>query len=132
MTTTEPNPHVPVPGEAVGELPAREAHAQVRARTREAEPAGTMRLAWIQRAAPGLVSGSALPHAQPPSLAAIWAKHVASAQYFEAGLLRWPRYCWGAFGWTVAAVLYLVAWVVQSIPLLILTAGCIVAGIWLL
>jgi hypothetical protein len=126
------NPHVPVPGEAVGDLPAREPHAQGRARAREAEPVSAAGVAWAQRAASGAFSGSSLWTAQPPSLDQLWHKHVVSARYFEAGLIRGPRYIWGVVHIAVAAPLYLLVWVTHSIPLLVLTAAVIAVGFWLL
>jgi hypothetical protein len=132
VTTTEPNPHVPVPGETVTDLPAREPHAQARARAREAAAPVSAGVAWAQRAAAGAFSGSSLWNAQPPSLAMYWAKHTASARYFEAGLLRWPRYAWGAVHVVVLVPIYTLGWVTHSIPLLILVTAVVAVAIWLL
>ena len=55
------------------------------------------RLAGVQAA----MSGASLLDAPPPSLAAVWAKHQASAEWYSAGVLRWPRYAYAVFHlWT--------------------------------
>ena len=132
MSAAAPNPHIPVPGETVADLPAREPHAQGRARAREAEPMTGLGIPWAQRAAAGAFSGSSLWHAQPPSLATYWAKHTASARYFEAGLLRWPRYAWGGLHIVILIPIYTLGWVTHSIPLLVLVTAVIAVGFWLL
>lgn len=101
------------------------------ARTREAEPLSPMAVAWIQHTAPGLVSGSSLWHAQPPSMASYWSQHCASARYFEAGLLRWPRYAWGAVHIVILMPIYLLGWVTHSIPLFALVVAVTALGLWL-
>ena len=122
----------------MAELPAREPHAQGRARAREAEPetaGGTLSAAgyaWVARTLPAMISGSSLWTSQPPSLATYWAGHAASARYYEAGLFRWPRYAWGVVHIVILVPIYLLGWVTHSFPLLFLTAAAVAVGFWLL
>jgi hypothetical protein len=95
-----------------------EPQAQVRTRTREAGS----RVAWMQRAASKVLTGSVLLTRQPPSVAAVWARHLASARHHNAGLLRGPRYLWGAVHTPFAAAVYLLSWLASSLPLLLVTA----------
>jgi hypothetical protein len=132
MSPAAPNPHIPVPGEAVADLPAREPHAQARVRAREAGPMTGPGIAWAQRAAAGAFTGSSLHHAVPMTLAQWWAMHTASARYFEAGLFRWPRYAYGAVHYVLAAVLLGVIWMTGSLPRLVLLAAVIAVGVWLI
>jgi hypothetical protein len=37
-----------------------------------------------------------LVHAQPPTFAQAWDRHLECARHYDALLLRWPRYWWGA------------------------------------
>lgn len=108
---------------------AQYAHARVETSAPAAE---TARIAVATAAVNGVFTGSSLWHAQPPSLAQIWDRHVVSARYFQAALLRWPRYGWGAVHIVVTIPAYLLVWCTRSIPLLVLTV--IVAGVivWLI
>ena len=36
-----------------------------------------------------------LIHAQPPTFAQAWDRHLECARHYEALALRWPRYWWG-------------------------------------
>lgn len=119
------------------ELPPRPSNAQARARAREEDPPagdGTTQFRWAQAMAPamfsGALSGSSLWHADPRALNLIWEQHVRSARYFQAGLLRWPRYAWGALHMVVTAALYLLIWVTDSLPKALTAAAVIWAGFW--
>jgi hypothetical protein len=80
-----------------------------------------------------VLEGASLLDAQPPSLAAVWAKQAASASYYSAGLLRVPRYVWGvAVVMPVAMVAYVVPWTLDSPPKAAMTALVTVALLWLL
>jgi len=95
-----------------------EPEAQARTRTREAGS----RFTWMQRAASRVADGSDLLTRQPPSIAAVWARHIASGRHYNAGLLRAPRYLWGMIHTPLVAAVYLLSWVASSLPLLLFTA----------
>jgi hypothetical protein len=67
------------------------------------------------RAARAVVSGAAAWESQPPSLAQLWAHHAASARFYDAGLIRGPRYVWGAVHIAIAAPAYLLVLVTDSV-----------------
>ena len=71
--------------------------------------------------------GASLLDAKPPSLAAVWAKHRTSAEYYSAGAVRWPRYVFAVAQMPVAAVLYFTVWATDSPPKLAVTAAVLVA-----
>jgi hypothetical protein len=99
--------------------------AQAGTRTREDSPgdggAWTARFAWAQRWAGGLLSGESLAYRQPPSLAQEWERHKASAQHYNAGLLRGSRYLWGLACLPISALEMVIRWVRSSPPLLVVT-----------
>lgn len=115
----------------------RDPNAQARARAREdAPPAGDegAQFRWAQALAPRVFSGAmsreSLWHADPPPLNLVWEHHVRSATYFQAGLLRWPRYVWGWLHMVITAVLYLIIWATDSPPKAAVTAVVIGSGFW--
>jgi Flp pilus assembly protein TadB len=102
------------------------AQAPARARTREAPQAR------VQAAIRGIFSGSQAWETAPPSLAAIWSHHSASARYYSAALVRYPRY---AFGWlhvAIAALVYLVAIATDSVWKIAGLAAVLALLFWLL
>lgn len=71
-----------------------------------------------------------LHHSQPPTLAQIWARHRASAEWYEAGLLRWPRFAYGALATAVAAVIYAAVWWLAPPSRALATAAAIALAVW--
>jgi len=69
--------------------------------------------------------------AQPHSLAQIWAHHRASAEWYEAGLIRWPRYGWGLLHVGLATVIYSAVWMLGTIPR-VLALAALIALLWVL
>jgi hypothetical protein len=115
------------PGMVLPEKPSRdEPNAQSAQRAREegapAGPGWALRLAWAQRLFGTVLTGEAMVHRQPPSIAQVWERHMASARHYNAGLLRGPRYLWALAHTPVAAAAYLLAWLTSSVPLLVITA----------
>jgi hypothetical protein len=123
------------------------ANAQARARAREEAPAQAAPAAPAAAPAPppargarlrarltqaavgtgvrGVLTGASAWTSQPPSLAQIWAHHVASARYYNAWAVRYSRYGWGALHLGFAAPAYLLvlatdsAWKVVGLALVL-------------
>ena len=91
-------------------------------RTREEDSHEASRLAVMQKAAGAVFAGDSLLHRQPPSLAQSWERHTASARHFNAWLLRGPRWAWGALTAPLRGAAYVALWVIDSPPLLAITA----------
>lgn len=126
MSPAAASHNVPVPSEAVGELPSREG-PRAGARTRAREAAARVPSPTV----PGVLHGGPVWSTQPPSLEQVWAKHVMSAQYFDGKAFRWPRYAWGAVHIGLLLVIYGLGWVTDSPPKLILFAGVLALVVWL-
>ena len=84
-----------------------------------------MSVPWVRT----VLTGGSLLAARPPSLAEAWTRHRQSAAHYNAGLVRWPRYAWGALHVALKAALHVVEWVTDSPPKLI-TAAAVVAACW--
>lgn len=67
---------------------------------------------------------------QPHSLAQIWAHHRASAEWYEAGLFRWPRFAYGVLAVVLAAAIYAAVWWLSSLSRALATAGAIALAWW--
>jgi hypothetical protein len=87
------------------------------------------RLAGVQAA----MSGASLIDAPMPSLSAVWAKHRASAEWYSAGALRWPRYAYAGLHMLLAVLpLRFIEWATDSPPKLLTATATILVTLWLL
>lgn len=100
-------------------------------RTREERHTPPRSLGVVTRLVPAALAGGSLWDAQPPSLAQIWARHRASASYYQAGLMKAPRFLWGCLHVPLAALAYFIAWVAHSFPLLAVAVVLFGLGFWL-
>jgi len=118
----------PPPPAAAQQTPPDGANAQApaRARTREA------RLATAQAAARQVLTGASAWESAPPSLAVIWAHHSASARYYSAALVRYPRYAFGGAHIGVAALAYLLVLATDSAWKILGLAAVLALLVWLL
>jgi Flp pilus assembly protein TadB len=107
------------------------AEGPTRIRTREETHASPRSLSAVTRLVPAALAGGSLWDAQPPSLAQIWARHCASAKYYQAGLIKGPRFLWGCLHLPLAALNYFLAWVTHSFPLLLVAVVLLGLGFWL-
>ena len=89
----------------------------------------SFRLRVQQWVASKALSRESLAYARPSSLADCWALHRASAEHYQAGLLRWPRYAWGRVHVALKAVLFGLDWVTES-PARLLVAAAVAAACW--
>jgi hypothetical protein len=110
------------------DVPSADAIPHARTRAREAP----RHVASAHRAVQRARAGGSVWHAPPPSLAEIWARHDASARYYNGWLGRCPRYAWGGLHIVLAACVYLLAWATDSPPKLVLTAAVLAAAVLLL
>jgi len=110
--------------ETPDQLPPLDPNAQARTHTREeaGDKQSLSLLPWMQRAASGIMTGESLAHRNPPSIAQVWERHVASARHYPAGIIRGPRYLWGVIHTPLYALLFLLSWITSSPPLLVLSA----------
>jgi hypothetical protein len=85
--------------------------------------------AWLPSVTmPSLLAGTSALALQPPALLSIWAKHAASAKFYQSRWIRWPRWFYGAVHtWLIAAPLYLLIWVADSAPKLLAAVVTLVA-----
>lgn len=98
------------------------ANAQVPAPTR-ARPREKARRLPSGTAVAGVLSGASIIDRPPPAIMTIWAKHAASARFYDSEalivtwLLRWPRFAFGAWhAFVEVPILYFLAWSGDSIP----------------
>jgi hypothetical protein len=127
---------------AEGRKPEAKAQARVRApaRTREDEPlppppggGARLRARAAVSSAQTMATGTNLLAEPPPALLTVWAKHAASARYYDGWLFRWPRFAYGAaHTWVVCPVLRFIEWALDSPPKALAVAGVIVLTLWLL
>lgn len=84
---------------------------------------------WL-RMVLGLVGGADLWFTQPRSLSQAWELHGHSARYFEAGMLRWPRYLWAAVHLPIAGLIYLLVWATSTVPRALALGALIALLVW--
>jgi hypothetical protein len=129
--------------EPVLDLPRRPAedenpgvNAQARTRAREEDRpghAGPLTATSIDRVLTGALTGASVIHASPPSIMALWAMHRTAAEYYNAGILRWPRLAYGFWHAFVEAPLaYLFVWTGDSPPKRLLCLAVAVVTVLLL
>jgi hypothetical protein len=70
-----------------------------------------------------------LLNAVPASAAASWRAHHAAACHYNALLLTWARYSYGALAWLAECALLALRWTVHS-PARLVTAVATIATVW--
>ena len=67
--------------------------------------------------------------AVPASATASWQAHHAAACHYNALLVKWARYGYGALAWPAECILLALRWTVHS-PARLITAALTIATFW--